>query len=184
MRKRAGSRSPAEAASRIRNSNLCLAYPRSLSGPQRDPGIIRSRSFRVSGVNTSMFPTHSSLPPFGPIRRSRACATHIKLSRIVACRDYFVALLLWLSVLNFTDPLSSRQFVKERHNAIGQLKGAGHASSSGQNPKIPCASDATRQCEIRVEDKYPSQRRMFECPGCGGTITEWAGNRPTSTSPT
>ena len=24
------------------------------------------RSFRVSGVNASMFPTHSSLPPFGP----------------------------------------------------------------------------------------------------------------------
>jgi len=38
---------------------------------------------------------------------------------------------------------------------------------------------------IRVEDEYPGyQRRMFECPGCGGTVTEWAGrNRPASTSP-
>jgi len=30
----------------------------------------------------------------------------------------------------------------------------------------------------RVEDEYPGyQRRMFECPGCGGTMTEWAGSR-------
>ena len=29
----------------------------------------------------------------------------------------------------------------------------------------------------RVEDEYPGyQRRMFECPGCGGTMTEWAGS--------
>ena len=27
-----------------------------------------------------------------------------------------------------------------------------------------------------VEDEYPGyQRRMFECPACGGTVTEWTG---------
>jgi hypothetical protein len=28
-----------------------------------------------------------------------------------------------------------------------------------------------------TEDEYPGyQRRMFECPICGGTMTQWAGD--------